>query len=292
MARIAFLGLGAMGSRMASNLLAAGHSLVVWNRDPAKADGLVAQGAVLAATPREAVRDADFALSMVRDDEASGAVWLAPELGALSGMAPGAVGIECSTLSLAWTRRLAEAFKAAGVGFVDAPLAGSRPQAEAKALLFFVGGEPAVVARVQPLLETLGAAVHHSGAAGAGMAVKLAVNALLAVQAGLMAELIGGLQRAGIDPARGVEIIASTPVCAPAAKVAAEMMLKGAFAPLFPIELAEKDLAYAEAAFGRHPDSQGVPITTAAHTVLQQAKEAGFGADHISGIVQLYRPRG
>lgn len=287
MARVAFLGLGAMGSRMAANLIAAGHDLSVWNRDPAKAAALVAEGAVLAATPAEAVRDAEFALSMVRDDQVSRQVWTDPGGGALAAMRAGAMAIDCSTLSLEWTRALAQACAARGRSFVEAPLAGSRPQAEARALIFFVGGKPEAVEAVRPLLGNMGAAVHHAGGVGAGAAMKLAVNTLLTVQAALLGELIAGFARTGIDPAHGVGMLAATPVCAPAAKALAEMMLKGAYAPLFPITLAEKDLGYAQAAFGG-AEGALAPITTAARTVFQAAVAAGYGADHISGVARLH----
>lgn len=284
MACVAFLGLGAMGSRMVARLIDAGHEVTVWNRSAVKAEGLVERGARLAASPRDAVAGADFALSMVRDDDASRTVWLDSETGALAGMDRNALAIECSTLSLGWTRELASAAEAAGLAFADAPLAGSRPQAEAGTLIFFVGGEVAAVERARPLLSALGAGVHHAGRAGAGMSIKLAVNALLGVQVALMAELLEGLRRQGLEPAQALEIIAATPVCAPAAKIAGEMMLKGAFAPLFPIELVEKDLGYqAEVSGG------GGPITLAAREVYQRAAMAGLGGEHLSGVVKLYR---
>lgn len=288
MARIAFLGLGAMGSRMAAHLLAAGHELAVWNREAAKAAPLVANGARLAATPRQAAFGADFVLSMVRDDAASRAVWMDAESGALAGLGPNALAIECSTLSLSWVQALARACAEAGSAFIDAPLAGSRPQAEAKALVFFVGGKPDDVSRARPVLGELGSAIHPAGDVGAGMAIKLAVNTLLAVQAGLIAELICGLGRAGQDTARAIEIIGQTPVCAPAAKIAAEMMLKRAFAPLFPIDLVEKDLGYAQSAFGA-PGGQGLPLTQAAQALFHCAVEAGFGGENFSAVVKTYR---
>lgn len=288
MARIAWFGLGAMGARMAANLVAAGHDVVVWNRDAAKATPLTAKGARLARSPREAAEGVDFALSMVRDDDASRRVWLDAETGALAGLPAGAVAVECSTLSLTWTRALAQAAAETGVPFLDAPLAGSRPQAEAKALIFFAGGAPEDVDRVRPVLGSLGAAVHYAGPSGAGMAVKLSVNTFLTVQAGLMAEVIAGVRRAGVDPARAVEILAATPVCSAAAKVVGEMMLRGAFAPLFPIALAEKDLGYALAELGGADGGEAAPITTAARAVYRRAIDAGHGDDHISAILKLY----
>lgn len=286
MARIAFLGLGAMGSRMAANLAAAGHDLAVWNRTAARASAPVTHRARLAATPREAADGAAFVISMVRDDEASRAVWTAPDTGALTGMSATAVAIECSTLSLAWTRELAAACRARDHAFVDAPLAGSRPQADAKALIFFAGGEQGVVERVRPILLATGAAVHHAGPAASGMALKLAVNTLFATQVAAMAELLEVLRRNGVNPAHALEIIGSTPVCAPGIKAAGEMMLRDAFAPLFPVDLAEKDLGYAAVAAGE-PD-QG-PLTRAAREVFRNAKAAGFGHEHVTAVTKLYR---
>jgi 3-hydroxyisobutyrate dehydrogenase len=284
MARIAFLGLGAMGSRMAANLAAAGHDLAVWNRTVERAAAFSGQHARDAATPRDAAHDAEIVIAMLRDDAASRAVWTASDTGALNGMPAAAMAIECSTLSLAWTRELAAACRARGHAFVDAPLAGSRPQAEARALIFFAGGEQGDVERVRPILLATGAAVHHAGPAASGMAVKLAVNTLFATQVAAMAELLEVLRGNGVDPARALEIVGATPVCAPGIKAAGEMMLRDAFAPQFPVELAEKDLGYAALAAA----DKG-PLTRAAREVFRNAQAAGFGGEHVTAVTKLYR---
>src|ERR1700761_3541667 len=140
MTKIAVLGLGAMGSRMAANLLKAGHQVTVWNRTPDVAAALVAAGAKQVLTPREAAMGADFVIAMVRDDEASRTIWLAPETGALAGLAKDAIAIESSTLSPSWVRELGGVVAKKGVAFLEAPVAGSRPQAEAGQLVYLVGG--------------------------------------------------------------------------------------------------------------------------------------------------------
>lgn len=286
MARIGFLGLGAMGARMAANLIDAGHELTVWNRDGAKAAPLVAMGAQEAETPRAAAQDAEFVLAMLRDDDASRDVWTNPATGALAGMTAGAVAVECSTLGLDHIRWLASEVAARGPSFVDAPLAGSRPQAEARALVFFAGGAAEDVARVEPVLLATGSAVQHVGAAGAGMAVKLAVNSLFAVQVAVMAELTEMLAAAGLDPLAALGIVGTTPVCSPAARIAGEMMVRGAFAPMFPIQLVEKDLAYAVRAAG---GATLAPMTEAARDRYRTAIDRGFGGDHLTGIVKTLR---
>ena len=213
--KLAFLGAGAMGARMAAKLLDAGHAVTVWNRTPERAAALVKAGATLADTPRAAVQDADAAISMVRDDAASEAVWLDQRTGALAGMPSAAIGVECSTLSLPYVSHLAATFADKGAAFLDAPLAGSRPQAEAGQLIFFVGGLEQHLAAAQPLFEQMGAAAHHAGPTGSGSMVKLAVNALFGAQVALLAEMIGVAERFSGDARRAVEIISSTPVASP-----------------------------------------------------------------------------
>ena len=141
MSKVAFLGLGAMGSRMAANLLKAGHAVTVWNRSPAAAEALVASGARKASSPMAAAESADFVFAMVCDDDASQNVWLDSTNGALAGMHPGAVAIESSTLTPEWIRELSEHFRAKGISLLDAPVSGSRPQAEAAQLVYLIGGD-------------------------------------------------------------------------------------------------------------------------------------------------------
>jgi 3-hydroxyisobutyrate dehydrogenase len=285
MTKIAFLGLGAMGSRMAARLIAAGHDVTVWNRTP-KSDTL--PGARVAGTPRAAAIWADVVISMVRDDAASSAVWLDTGSGALGAMARGALGIEASTVTPMQARRLHEAAAAQGIGFLDSPLAGSRPQAEAGQLIFMAGGAPEDFARGEPVLGAMGGAAHHAGTAGAGATVKLMVNTLFGAQLAIMAELMGLAERVGVDPARAVEIVGATPVVSLAVKGAAGAMLARAFAPAFPIDLVEKDFGLAvETA---RESGAMLPVSEAVREVFGQAKAEGLGGDNITGIVQRYMP--
>ena len=284
--KVAVLGLGAMGARMARRLVDAGFDVTVWNRTPGRASALVNRGARWADAPADAARDADVVLSMVRDDDASAAVWLAEKTGALGALPEGAIGVECSTVSLPHARSLASAFERAGRPFVDAPLAGSRPQAEAGQLIFFAGGETASVDGIRAVLEPLAAAVHHAGGAGAGAAVKLMVNALFGAQVAVVAELIGFAGAADIDATRAVEIVASTPVCSPAAQGAAMAMLTRNWAPAFPIDLVAKDFGLVEHSAQR--DGASVPLCRRVREIFAHALDAGLGGDNITGIVQLY----
>lgn len=286
MSRITVLGLGAMGSRMAYNLLAQGHVVTVWNRSPEKVKPLEQAGATAAKTPREAVGKSEFVIAMVRDDAASQQVWLGAESGALAGMSEGAVAIESSTLSVEWTRDLGEHFRAQpvqskGIDFVDAPVAGSLPQAEATQLIYLVGGDAGAVAKARPILMSLGSAVHHAGAVGSGAAMKLAVNALFGIQAAAIGELIGFLRQRGLAVGSSVDILSGMPICSPAAKALAGGMVARKFAPMFPIALVEKDLGYALKA-------SSLPMVEAAQGVFLNAIAAGHGEQNITGVAQLY----
>ena len=154
--RVAVLGLGTMGLGMAKNLLKAGFEVSVFNRTQSKAEPLRAEGATLAATPAEAAAGAEVVISMLADDAASRAVWLG-EKGALQAMEEGAVLVESSTATPAWVEALKAAAEARGCPLLDAPVTGSKPQAEAAQLSFLVGGEAAVLERVPAGLDGDGA---------------------------------------------------------------------------------------------------------------------------------------
>src|SRR5258706_7617108 len=285
MANIAFLGLGAMGSRMAANLLKAGHSLTVWNRSPEKAKTLVERGAKLAETPRAAVAGVDFAISMVRDDDASRDVWLNPERGALANLPSSATGIESSTVTMVWIEEISNDFKKRRIDFLEAPVSGSRPQAEAGQLIYMVGGETEVLSKAEPILKAMGSTVHHAGPVGSGIKVKLSVNALLGIQVAAMGELIGFLKHSGLDLAKAMEILTSTQVCSPAARAAAANMVAGNFAPLFPVGLMEKDLGYI------HDTAQifnaCLPVSDAARAVFRKAIAEGLAEENMTSVVKI-----
>lgn len=270
---VTILGQGAMGSRMANRLAAHGHAVTRWNRT----------GSAL--SPREAVEVADIAIAMVRDDEASRAVWLDPHDGALSGLSPEALAIESSTLSVDWARELGRAMGRAGRAFIDAPVLGSRPQAEAGQLIHLIGGDAADVERAGPVLSVLGTRQLHVGQIGSGSALKLVANTLFGIQVVAVAELIRLAGQHGLDPARAIGLIAQTPLLSPAANGAAGLMLAEAHAPMFPVDLVAKDFAYA---LGTTSDD--MLLASAAHGVFKRAIDQGLGDDNLTVVATLGGP--
>lgn len=280
--KIGFLGLGAMGSRMAAKLIEDGHEVTVWNRSKGAE---TPEGASRAATPAETVSDAELAISMVRDDDASHSVWLG-ENGALAALSDRAIGIECSTLSLPFVQTLSAEFKAARHAFVDAPLAGSRPQAEAGALIFFVGGGEEDFARVEPILKAMGGVVHHAGSNSAGTSVKLMVNTLFGAQLAVLGELMGFAEKSGHNVDRLFEILTSTPVVSPAAQASVGAMSNRAFDPAFPIDLVHKDFELV--CLSGKIIGANLPLAEACKDIYGSAISEGYGADNITGIAQRY----
>ncbi len=202
MSTVAVLGLGAMGRRMAKKLLEAGHDVVAYNRTGERARALEAEGATRAESPREAAARSDIVIGMVTDDDASRAVWLDANTGAIGGLREGAVAIESSTLTSAWVRELADAVTARGAGFLDAPVVGSRPQAEAGQLIYCVGGAAETLNKARGGLSAMGAAIHHVGPVAAGIATKLAVNALFGIQVAALGEMLGMVRKPPGRPAQ------------------------------------------------------------------------------------------
>ena len=279
---VSFLGMGAMGSRMAANLLKSGYTVTVWNRTPAAAEPLVAAGARLAATPREAAQSSDIVISMVRDNEASREVWLDEQNGALAGMRKDSVAIESSTLTAEWIKTLAGKMAARNIAFLEAPVSGSRPQAQMATLVWFIGGDSRLVSTLKPLFEAMGSAVYHTGSHGSAALTKLATNTLMGVQVTAIAEIIGLLERENMDAAHILKAVAGTACWSPLAGGASASMLMGQFSPQFPAALIEKDFGYFL------PEQADAPTLKAARSVFRQAMDNGIGGDNMTGVVRLF----
>jgi 3-hydroxyisobutyrate dehydrogenase len=284
---VAVIGLGAMGSRLAHNLLNAGCPVVVYNRTIEKAHPLVDRGATFVTSPRTAAEQSDVVISMVMDDEISRQVWLAAETGASLGLTPDKIAIEMSTLTVEWIQSLGTTIAQTGAGFLDAPVIGSRPQAEAGKLISLVGGPAETLAQVEPILTDAGVATtHHIGDVGQGMAMKLAVNALFGLQVAALAELLGMLSKEGISPEKAMECLGNLPVLSLAAKGAGSLMVAHNHAPLFPINLVEKDFRYVTQT--AQSLEAALPMANAAMDIYRTAIAQGYGSDNITGIVQLF----
>jgi 3-hydroxyisobutyrate dehydrogenase/glyoxylate/succinic semialdehyde reductase len=281
---IGFIGLGIMGSRMASNLQQGGQRLVLFNRTPDKASALVAGGALLAASPAEVGRQADTVVTMLAHPEAVEAAALGPD-GFLAALRPGALWIDCSTGNPDFARRMAAAAAMRSIRFLDAPVAGSKGQAEDAQLVFLVGGAAEDVARAQPLLERMGRQVRHIGGHGMGTALKLVLNLLLASAMASFAEGLALGESLGLGQAALLDALIGGPVVAPFVAAKREKLASGRYDAEFPLRWMHKDLAMVAAAAAA--SGAATPIAAAASDLYRRAIERGLGDLDFSAIYRL-----
>jgi len=227
-------------------------------------------------------------ISMVADDPAARAVWLGAD-GALAAAGPGAVCIESSTATVGWVRELAKAAAARGCEFLDAPVTGSRSHAAAGELRFLVGGAPAALERVTPVLAAMGKTITHLGPSGSGALVKLINNFVCGVQVASLAEAVAMIERSGLDRDRALEVLTHGAPGSPLLKTIAARMTAADFTPNFFLKLMAKDLGYAIGE-GR---GLSVELATAAAALgdFKGAIAAGLGEKDMSAVVEPMRRR-
>jgi 3-hydroxyisobutyrate dehydrogenase-like beta-hydroxyacid dehydrogenase len=272
MATLAFVGLGSMGGRMVTRLLAAGHRVHGYNRTAARARPLVDAGMALAATAREAAAAAEVTFSMVTDTAALEAVARGDD-GILAGLRPGSVYVEMSTVSPEAIRALGSEVARRGAAMLDAPVSGSTVTLDQGQLAFMVGGDPAVLERVRPYLTAIGPTVTHVGELGLAVTMKIAVNLGLAVQMLAFSESVLLAEKAGIARERAVEALVRSVVASPMVKYRAPFVLAMPAEPLFDVPMIQKDLGLA-LALGR---SLGVPLPTTGITQEMMSAARGLG---------------
>lgn len=278
--RVAFLGLGAMGLPMAEHVLAAGFPLTVWNRTAAKADGLVAAGAVFAPTPRDAAQSADVVLTCLpTQDEVRDVLQRAD--GLLAGFARGAAFVDTSTIDPSASQQLIAQCAAHGVDMIEAPLSGGTIGAKAGTLTMMIGGAPAVLERVRPVLESMAKNIFLVGGPGMGQTLKLCNQMIAGAQTIALAEAYAILHAAGVDPKLATDVFAvSTANCVaiqqrvPVPGVLPNSPASNDWQPGFATEWMAKDLFLAQA-FARTLD---VPVAQTATDLqcFEQSMQAGY----------------
>jgi 3-hydroxyisobutyrate dehydrogenase-like beta-hydroxyacid dehydrogenase len=268
--RVGFIGLGAMGSRMAGRVLAAHHDVVVYNRTPERTKGFAERGATVAATPRQLAAAVDIVCSSVANDAALEQVMFGPD-GALAGARDGALVIEMSTVSPRTARRLQDAARPHGVAVLDAPVSGSTLQAEQGQLVIFVGGEADAYEMARPLLAVLGGKMFYLGPGGSGATMKLCVNVLLGLGVQALAEAIALGEKAGLERDRFLDALGETAVVSPSQKAKLDNARRQQYPAAFALRLMYKD-------FGLIVDTAlelSVPMPATAAAVQVAAAEHG-----------------
>ena len=242
---IAWIGTGAMGVHMAQHLLKAGHQLKIYNRTPHNAKILLDLGAEFAPTPKKAVENADMVFSIVTDDQASVAVWEGKE-GIIMGLTNQAIAIECSTITPARGKYLANhVSNHSKASFLVAPVIGTYKDAEAKELIFLIGGESKTLESAKKVLELMSQMILHVGNEQQALALKLAVTASVSTQLILQTELLNFLKSYDLKPEM-TNLFENLPFTSATTELHKKLISvdDNHSYSLFPVSLVEKDLNY------------------------------------------------
>jgi 3-hydroxyisobutyrate dehydrogenase-like beta-hydroxyacid dehydrogenase len=283
MTTIGFIGLGAMGGRIAGRLLGAGHQVYGTNRTAAKAAPLIERGLAWRDTPREIAEAADVVFSMVTNDDALDGVASGPS-GLLEGLGAGKVWVDMSTVSPATSAALAERVRGLGAAMLDAPVSGSVHEAEEGRLTIMVGGDDEAFAVVEPLLGELGPVVRHIGPNGQGLRLKLALNISLAAQMLAFCEGVNLAERGGIDRKLAADVIAESAVGSPFLRGRAPLVLDLPDGAWFTVELAHKDIRLALAT--GQQDEIPLPSATLADEWLSKATALDYGRRDVASLFE------
>lgn len=274
MAKLGFVGLGMMGSRIARRWLDAGHQVSGYNRTRARAESLIQAGLDWKASPRAVVQAADITFSMVMDTAALSSI-TEGEDGILAGLSAGKIYVDMSTVSPKAIRLLSGRVAAAGARMLEAPVSGSIPAAESGTLILYVGGDADTLERVRPIFEQISQKIIHVGGNGQAIAVKIAINLNLPVQ--LVSLFEGALlaERSGVPRAQALDALLNSVAASTAMKYRAPFMLKMPDEVWFSAEMMKKDIQLAL----ELGEETGVVLTTArlVDELLDKAIAMGWG---------------
>jgi 3-hydroxyisobutyrate dehydrogenase-like beta-hydroxyacid dehydrogenase len=288
--RIAFLGLGIMGSRMAANLAQKGFALTVWNRTAARAEEFASRypATEVAASPKAAAATCDVVISMVVDGPQVEAVLLGPEGAAAGGEAR--LFVDCSTIGPQAARQIGEALRERGHAFLDAPVTGSSPRAQDGTLTIMVGGERADFDRALPALEAMGRLIVHAGPTGHGQLVKVINNAVAAANTATVAQALLVGAAAGADLDALVQVMGAGSGGSAMLDLKAGPMRRHDYTTLFKLDHMLKDVRLClEAA-----REAGIPFAAAdaAEGLLADASGRGYGDADFAALLEAVEAAG
>jgi len=280
---ISYLGLGTMGSGMASNLLKAGYELTVWNRSVEKCEPFARKGARVAKSPVEAIRDVDLVVYMLSNDQAVEDVVFGTK-GILTGIKEGQIVMDMSTVLPATSLREQEAYAKRGVDFLDAPVFGSKQESADAKLWIMAAGNKAIFEKVKPVLEHLGQTVHYFGKNGNATAMKLVGNLIVALEMEALAEGLVLAQKAGLNLNTVMEVVKAADFRSPLLVGNGHNILKRDFSSNFALKLMLKDARLIEKFAGSLQSP--IPALRVVEKNLASAFALGFGTENASALIK------
>ncbi|MFL5822451.1 MAG: NAD(P)-dependent oxidoreductase [Solirubrobacteraceae bacterium] len=284
--RVAFLGLGIMGSRMAANLARTDVELTVWNRTAARGSEFAArhEGVTAANTPAEASADSDVVVTMVVDGPQVEHVLLGED-GAATSAREATLFVDCSTIGPSAARAIGERLADRGLELMDAPVTGSAPRAEDGTLTIMAGGGEAAFDRARPVLEAMGKLIVHAGPLGHGQMVKVINNAVAATNTAVVGEALLVAKKAGVDLDALTQVMGAGSGGSTMLELKAGAMREHDFTPLFKLEHMLKDVRLCL----EEGQAAGAPFQSAALTreVLTAAMGRGLGEQDFAALIEV-----
>ncbi len=281
--RIGVIGTGIMGAPIASNLLAAGYTLTVYTRTKSKADKLLKHGASWATSPAQVAAEVDVILSVVSDSPDVEAVYLGPD-GVCSQLKQDTLCIDMSTIDPETAKRVGQQVRSQGGAFLDAPVSGGKNGAEAGTLSIMVGGEAADVARAKPIFDVIGKSVVHCGPVGYGQLTKLCNQILCGLNLLAVSEAMVFASKAGLDVHVMLEAVSKGAAGSWAVDNLGTRMANRDFAPMFMIDLQQKDLRHALDT--ARSLTLPLPGASLVHQLLAANQSAGEGCEGTQALVK------
>ena len=275
MTKITFLGLGVMGYPMAGHLVAAGHSVTVYNRTTAKAEAWVAQhGGALGKTPADAAEGSEMAMACVGNDDDLRSVCLGPD-GAFASMSEGSIFVDHTTVSAAVTHELYESAKAKGISFVDAPVSGGQAGAENGQLSIMCGGDQEDYDWAEPVMNVYSKLCRRIGDSGSGQMTKMCNQIAIAGLVQGLAEAMHFASKAGLDGAAVIEVISQGAAGSWQMSNRYETMLDDHFEHGFAVDWMRKDLGICLATADENGAS--LPVTALVDQFYKDVQKLGGG---------------
>jgi len=281
--KISYLGLGTMGAGMASNLLKACYKLTVWNRSAEKCKPFARQGARLAESPADAVRDADLVIYMLSNDQAVEEVVFGAN-GILSGIKEGQIAMDMSTVLPATSLREQQAYSNRGVDFLDAPVFGSKTESAKAKLWIMAAGKRHTFEKIKPVLQHLGQTVHYFGKNGNATAMKLVGNLIVALELEALSEGLVLARKAGLDLSTVMEVIKVADFRSPLLVSNGQNILRRDFSTSFALELMLKDAGLIDKFAGSLQSP--IPGLRVVEKNLKSAVALGFEKENASAVIK------
>jgi len=284
MAKLGYIGLGAMGGRVAKRLLDAGHTVVGYNRTKSKAQWLLDAGMQWGETPREVTEASDVVFSMVTNTSAMQDV-ISGHNGVLAGLEPGKIYIDMSTISPAVTREVADQVAAKGARMLEAPVSGSVITLEQGNLSVMVGGDPATFEKVKPILLNIGPKVNYVGTNGQAVLMKIAINLSLQVQFLGFCEGLLLAEKGGIPRETAIETMLNSVIASPSLKYRVPFILDMPEEAWFNVNMMQKDMLLA-LEMGRNLNVP-LPIVAASNEPLTAARALGLDKKDFAVVYEV-----